>query len=93
MLRLLLIQRILFATSSFAECYSEEESEKIAGALKALDYCQVEYAEQERFIAENLRKYAEAGPSFWQEPSFIVSGVAVSFSAGLVLGLVFDKLK
>lgn len=67
-------------------CYSFVEREKIADAIVSLEKCRVEVAEQDWLIRERLTKFDNAnGPSFWQDPSFVVGGVLVSFSVGAIL--------
>jgi hypothetical protein len=73
-------------------CYSDAELSRISKAITDLAACRVSFAEQEMFINENLRKYSESGPSFWQEPSFIAGGLIVSFSVGALFGVFGDRL-
>ncbi len=95
MLKTLLV--VTLGTSSLTSygnelhCYSDIEQEKIASAISDLYLCETTLDEKEIFIEQNLRKYADSGPSFWQEPTFLVAGVAVSFSVGLIAGFVLSR--
>lgn len=60
----------------------------IATAIKDLQTCQRTLDLREQFIQENMMKFQpQAEPAFWQEPSFIISGMVVSFGVGALLML------
>jgi hypothetical protein len=67
-------------------CYSYADREKIADTIVQLEKCRVEVAEQDWLIRERLTTFGNANePSFWQDPSFVVGGMLVSFSMGAIL--------
>lgn len=74
-------------------CYADEDVSKIAGAIRALDVCEETLRLREQFI-ETQKLEALPAALWWQEPTVIVGGLAVSFTVGslVTLYLVKDRL-
>lgn len=61
--------------------------EILATVIKDLETCEEILDIREKFIDQELIRYKpRAEPAFWQQPTFVVSGVVVSFSLGVVVG-------
>lgn len=77
-----------------SKCYGGTDLYKLSKAITDLQKCQVELIEKNKVIDEKLTKFdaAAAGPQFWQEPSFVVGGVVISFAVGsLVTAYVINR--
>lgn len=62
-------------------CYSQAELHKIAGGLKELAACRIAVTEKDKLIQERLVVHdSGAGMAWWQEPTTIMAGMAVSIS-------------
>lgn len=74
-------------------CYAPPQLKAIAGTITDLQKCEVALEERERLIQERFIKFeGQNGVAWWQEPSVVAGGVTISFSVGLVIGiLVFNK--
>lgn len=75
-------------------CYGPGDLAKIAGAITDLKKCQLELGEKDKLINDRLsnpnsgdRPHIE----WWQEPSVIIAGVAVSASLASVFTLVLVR--
>lgn len=66
-------------------CYSLKDRQKIADALVDWEKCKISLEEKNRLIEEKLITF-DAGPAWWQEPSFVLGSTVVSFSLGMALG-------
>lgn len=49
--------------------------------------------ENEQFKQDVLAKAVPSEPAFWQEPSFVVGGVVVSFAVGALIGAYVTRQK
>lgn len=69
-------------------CYTDDDVELMAEAITDLAKCKIELSNKNILIEQSLNKH-DQGNSLWQEPGFVFGGMAVSFSAGVLLGLWF----
>lgn len=66
-------------------CYTDEDVDIMAEAIVDLSKCKIELANKTVLIEQSLNKH-DVGSAFWQDPGFVFGGIAVSFSAGALLG-------
>lgn len=65
------------------KCYKPDEVQKISQAIVDLQKCKVEVTQKDILIQQRINDFGgRPGPAFWQEPSFVVAGVSISFISG-----------
>jgi hypothetical protein len=75
-----------FMETPECKCYSQRERDLIASKIKDLALCE--------FSLEQYKTVAVPPPppvAFWQDPSFVVGGLVVSFSVGVAAGVVLSR--
>lgn len=75
-----------FMETPECKCYSQRERDLIASKIKDLSLCE--------FSLEQYKIVAAPPPpptAFWQEPSFVVGGLVVSFSVGVAVGVILTR--
>lgn len=74
------------------ECFTQKELKRIAKAITRLKLCQVELKEKNNLINSRLKKSDGTQPiAWWQEPNWVIGGVAVSFSLGATIAYFLAK--
>jgi hypothetical protein len=71
-------------TQSNKTCLSSEQVKSLAVYKKDCDVVKLNFEDTKVRLKECTE--ATCGNSFWQEPSFIIGGMAVTFAAGLLVG-------
>lgn len=67
-------------------CYRPESMAQIANAIKKSDGCKTEL----KLYRDRVNEFEKAGTpavEFWQQPGFVVGGIVVSLSIGILTGL------
>ena len=73
-------------------CYTPGERDKIAEAIKDLNYCKMRLRAKDKLVYQRLQTFDGAESlHWWQEPSAVIGGVVVSFSVGALIGYFATK--
>lgn len=69
------------------KCYGSSAQAKIFKAITDLEKCQIDLNEKSLYVQTRLVTWGAGQPvAFWQEPSWVISGMVVSASIGAALG-------
>lgn len=77
------------------ECYNTTELAKIRRGILDLRKCEIRVEEQDALIQERLTLWQGSNheQAWWQDPYFVWGGITVSFSTGLLMGVLWAQNK